>query len=74
MSTEAQAILAQFKTLPDAERREVCEEIKQLQSRRGSWAEQEVKLRQLQVECADRGLLQILLDERAKERAQAARS
>ena len=55
--------------LPPAEMQAVCSEIRQLEARRQEWEEQKAKLREMQARHAGRGLLNRLLDERAKERA-----
>ena len=47
MSTKAQAVLEQIKTLPADEQREVCNEILQMEARRKQWDDQKSKLREL---------------------------
>lgn len=69
MSTKAQAILEEIKALPVDERREVCVEVLQLQERQRQWEEQKAALRRLQASSKGKGLLQALLEDRAKERA-----
>ena len=69
MSTNAQAILERINALSAEDRREVCDTLLQLEARRAGWEEQKVKLREMQSRHAGSGLLQRLLDERAKERA-----
>jgi len=69
MSTKAQAILDEIRALPPQELQAVCSEIRQLETRRQGWEEQKAKLREMQSRHAGRGLLNRLLDERAKERA-----
>ena len=69
MSAKAQAILDEIRALPPADLQAVCSEIRQLETRRQGWEEQKAKLREMQARYADRGLLNRLLDERAKERA-----
>lgn len=69
MSTKAQAILDEIRALPPTEMQRVCSEIRQLDARRQGWEEQQAKLREMQARHAGSGLLNRLLDERAKERA-----
>ncbi len=69
MSTKAQAILEELENLSPEERREVCKEILQLQERQRQWEEQKAKLHDMQSRHAGQGLLNLLLEERAKERA-----
>ena len=69
MSTKAQAILDEIKTLPPNEQEQVRDGLQQLQERQSQWAEQKSKLREMQSRHAGRGLLNRLLEERAKERA-----
>ena len=69
MSTKTQSILNEIKSLSLEERREVCEEVLQLHERQRQWEEQQAKIHELQSRHAGRGLLNRLLEERAKERA-----
>jgi len=69
MSTKAQAVLEQIKALLPDEQREVCDGVRELEARRRSWEEQKAKLHEMQNRHAGRGLLNRLLEERAKERA-----
>ena len=69
MSTKAQAILDEIKSLPPKERREVCVEVLQLQERQRQWEEQKAALRNLQAGSKAKGLLKALLEDRARERA-----
>jgi hypothetical protein len=69
MSTNAEAILEQIRALPAQEQERVCEGVLQLQERQRGWAEQKAKLREMQSRHAGRGLLNRLLQERARERA-----
>ena len=71
MSTEAQAILEKIKSLPPEDLAEVRDGILQLQERQRQrqWQEQQVKLREMQSRHTGRGLLNRLLEERARERA-----
>ena len=68
MSIEAQAILEKIKALPPDEQEQVRDGILQLQERQRQWEEQKVKLREMQSRHAGRGLLDRLLEDRAKER------
>ena len=68
MSTEAQAILEKIKALPPDEQEQVRDGILQLQERQRQWEEQKVNLREMQSRHAGRGLLDRLLEDRAKER------
>jgi hypothetical protein len=72
MSPKAQAILEEIKSLPPAELQDVCVGIRRLEARRQEWEEQQEKLREMQSRHAGRGLLDRLLEERAKERARGA--
>jgi hypothetical protein len=67
MSTKAEAILEEIKALPLVEQVQVREGILHLQERQ--WEEQKTKLREMQDRHTGRGLLNRLLEERAKERA-----
>ena len=69
MSTEAQDILEKIKSLPPEDLAEVRDGILQLQERQRQWQEQQVKLREMQSRHTGRGLLNRLLEERARERA-----
>ncbi len=69
MSTKAQAILDEIKALPLEEQEQVRDGILQLQERQHQWEEQKAKLREMQSRHAGRGMLNRLLEERAKERA-----
>lgn len=69
MSTKAQAILDEIRALPPKEQAEVRDGLLQLQERQRQWEEQKAKLREMQSRHAGRGLLNRLLEERAKERA-----
>src|SRR5947209_16136483 len=69
MSTKAQAILEEIKALPPEEQEQVRDGILQLDERRRQWEEQKTKLREKQSRHTGRGLLNRLLEERAKERA-----
>jgi hypothetical protein len=69
MSTKAEAILEEIKALPPDEQEQVRDGILQLQERQRQWEEQKAKLRQMQSRHAGRGMLNRLLEERAKERA-----
>ena len=69
MSTKAEAILEQIKALPPEDREQVRDGLLQLQERQRQWEEQQVKLRDMQSRHAGSGLLNRLLDERAKERS-----
>lgn len=69
MSTKAQAILEEIKALPPEEQEQVRDGILQLDERRRQWEEQKTKLREMQSRHTGRGLLNRLLEERAKERA-----
>lgn len=68
MSTRTQAILDQVKALPDDERREVCEQIVEFESRMEGWEKQKAILRDMQSRHAGSGLLEVLLEERRKDR------
>jgi hypothetical protein len=70
MSKNGQVVFDEIKALPPEEQREVFDGVAQLQDRYRRWEEQKVKLRQMQAEFAGKGLLETLLAERAKERAQ----
>ncbi len=69
MSTKAEAILEQIKALPPEDREQVRDGLLQLEERQRQWEEQQAKLREMQSRHAGSGLLNRLLDERAKERA-----
>ena len=69
MSTRAQAILEEIKALPPDEQEQVRDGLLQLQERQRQWEEQQVKLRDMQSRHAGSGLLNRLLEVRAKERA-----
>lgn len=69
MSTKAQAILEEIKALPPNEQEQVRDGIRQLEERQHQWEEQKTKLREMQSRHAGSGLLNRLLDERAKERS-----
>ena len=69
MSTRAQAILEEIKALPPDEREQVRDGMLQLQERQRQWEEQKAALRRLQAGSKGKGLLQALLEDRAKERA-----
>lgn len=69
MSTKAQAILVEIKALPPTEQEQVRNGLQQLQERQRQWGEQQLKLREMQPRHAGRGLLNRLLEERARERA-----
>ena len=69
MSTTAQAILDQIKSLPPDEQQAVLKEIADVQNRLQAWEKQRAKLRDMQARHAGRGLLNRLLEERTKERA-----
>ena len=69
MSKNAQAILDEIRSLPPEERREVCDEVLQLQERQRQWKEQQAALRRLQAASKGKGLLKALLEDRARERA-----
>ncbi len=72
MSTKAQAVLEEIKALSPDEQVQVRDGILQLQERQRQWEEQNAKLRQMQSRHAGRGMLNRLLEERAKERASLA--
>ena len=69
MSTKAQATLEEIKALPPQEKEQVRAGILQLHERQRQWDEQKVKLREMQSRHAGRGMLNRLLEERARERA-----
>lgn len=69
VSTKAQAILDEIRTLPPQELETVCSGIHELDSRRQAWEAQQTRLRDMQARHAGRGLLNRLLQERSKERA-----
>ncbi|MBI2926140.1 MAG: hypothetical protein HYY24_10585 [Verrucomicrobia bacterium] len=69
MSTMAQAILEQIKNLPPDDQRQLLGELAQLEARQRAWEEHKLKLRDMQARHAGRGLLNRLLEERARERA-----
>ncbi len=69
MSTKAQAILEEIKAWPVEEQEQVGDGILQLQERQRQREEQKAKLREMQSRHAGRGMLNRLLEERAKERA-----
>jgi hypothetical protein len=69
MSKTAQAILEQIKTLPPEEQAEVRAGFLELEARRRRWEEQKAKLREMQSRHAGNGMLNRLLEDRAKERA-----
>jgi Arc/MetJ-type ribon-helix-helix transcriptional regulator len=69
MSTKAQAILEEIKALPPDEQEQVRDGIRQLEERQRQWEAQKTKLREMQARHAGSGLLNRLLEERAKERA-----
>ena len=69
MSVSAQAILEQIKSLPSDEQREVYAAILQIEARQRGWEEQKIKIREMQSRHKGSGLLNRLLEERAKERA-----
>ena len=69
MSTKAQAILDEIKALPPDEQKEVRDGILQIQERQRQWEEQQVKLREMQSRHTGRGMLNRLLEDRAKKRA-----
>lgn len=69
MSTKAQAILDEIKALPPEEQEQVVDEAIRLREGAKEWERQRAKLRAMQSRHAGRGLLNRLLEERAKERA-----
>ena len=69
MSTKAQAILDEIKALPPDEQEQVRDGLLQPQERQRQWEEQKAALRRLQASSKGKGLLQALLEDRAKERA-----
>ena len=69
MSTKAQAILDEIKALPPTEREQLVDEAIRLREGAKEWERQQAKLREMQSRHAGRGLLNRLLEERAKERA-----
>ena len=69
VSTKAQAILEEIKALPPEEREWVRAGLLELEERQHRWEEQKAKLRDMQSRHAGRGLLNRLLEERAKERS-----
>jgi hypothetical protein len=69
MSSKARSILKEILALPVEDQQIVCKEILQLDARREAWEQQRAKLRAMQTRHAGRGLLNRLLEERAKERA-----
>lgn len=69
MSTKAEAILEKIRALPPEEQEQVRNGILQLQERQRQWEQQKAKLRQMQSRHVGRGMLNRLLEERAKERA-----
>ena len=69
MSTKAQAILEEIKALPPEEREHGRNGIRQLEERQRQWEAQKARLREMQARHSGSGLLNRLLEERAKERA-----
>ena len=69
MSTKAQAILEEIKALPPEDREQVVDEAVRLRADAQEWERQKSKLREMQSRHAGRGMLNRLLEERAKERA-----
>ena len=69
MSSNAQTILERIKALSEEDQREVFDSVLQLEARRAAWERQKVELREMQSRHAGSGLLQKLLEGRAKERA-----
>lgn len=69
MSTKAEVILDQLKTLPRDEQQAVLDALRQRDVRQLAWEDQAATLRGMQARHAGRGLLTRLLEERAKERA-----
>jgi len=67
MSATAEVILEKIKALPPEEQAQVCEGVLKLQERQRQWKEQKGKLREMQSRHAGRGLLDRLLEERARE-------
>jgi len=69
MSVNAEVLMKQFMALPPDEREQVKNGILGIDAKTKAWEEQKVKLRAMQSRHQGRGLLKVLLDERAKERA-----
>ena len=69
MSTKAQTILEQIRALSPEDREQVVDEVIRLREGTREWERQKAKLREMQSKHAGRGLLNRLLEERAKERA-----
>lgn len=69
MSKNAQTVLEQIMALPPEEQQEVLAQLTAMEARRQAWEEQKARLRQMQARHAGSGLLNRLLEERAKERA-----
>jgi len=69
VSGTVQTVMEQVRALPPDELQEVATQISELQARRHGWEEQKTRLREMQGRHAGRGLLNRLLEERAKERA-----
>jgi len=69
MSEKAQAICEQIKALPPEEQQEVLAQLNAIQVRRHAWEEQKTRLRQMQARYAGSGMLNRLLEDRARERA-----
>ena len=68
MSTKAQAILEEIRALPPEDREQVVDEAIRLRAGAQAWESQKATLREMQSRHAGRGLLNRLLEERAKER------
>jgi hypothetical protein len=69
MSTKAQMILEQIRALSPEDRERVVDEAVRLRDGAREWDRQKAKLHDMQSRHAGRGLLNSLLEERAKERA-----
>jgi hypothetical protein len=69
MSSKAQAILDEIKLLPPVERDQVVDGVIRLREGAKEWERQQAKLKEMQSRHSGRGLLNRLLEERAKERS-----
>jgi hypothetical protein len=66
MSANAEVLMQQFIALPLVEQEQVKNGILGLEAKLKSWEEQKLKIREMQSRHKNRGLLKVLLDERAK--------
>jgi hypothetical protein len=69
MSTKAEAILNELKTLPPEEQQALFDALREREARHRTWGSQAAALRDMQSLHSGRGLLNRLLEERARERA-----